>query len=78
MFHIKVSMFSQTRNLESKIDQFHDKLLEVSMNFKKAVRTFLSERRSDDYRKISKQIKNTEHEADRLRREIEAHYTARI
>ena len=72
MFHIKVSMFSQTRNLESKIDQFHDKLLEVSMNFKKAVRTFLSERRSDDYRKISKQIKNTEHEADRLRREIEA------
>ena len=72
MFHIKISMFSQTRDLENKIDQFHDKLLEVSMNFKKAIRTFLCEKRSDDYRKISKQIKNTEHEADRLRREIES------
>ena len=72
MFHIKVSLFSHTRELEHKIDLFHDKLLEVAMNFKKAVRIFLNERRSDGYRKISKQIRNIEHEADRLRREIEA------
>ena len=79
MFHIKISLFSQTKELEQKIDLFHDKLLEVSMNFKKAVKTFLNEKRSDDYRKISKQIKNTEHEADRLRREIEAHlYTQNL
>lgn len=79
MFHIKFSLFAQTRELENKIDFFHDKLLDASMNFKKAVRTFLSEKRSDDYRKISKQIKTIEHEADKLRREIESNlYTQNL
>lgn len=79
MFHLKISLFPRTTELENKIDLFHDKLLEVSMNFKKAVQTFLSEKRSDDYRKISKQIKNTEHEADKLRREIESNlYTQNL
>ena len=42
------------------------------MNFKKAIRIYLKEKRSDDYKKINKQIKQIEHDADNLRRDIEA------
>ena len=71
MFHIAVSLFSKTKSLENKIDLFHDKLLDASMTFKKAVRVYLTEQRSDEYRKLSKQIKQIEHDADNLRRDIE-------
>ncbi len=71
MFHISLSMFSHTRALENKIDLFHDKLLDAAMTFKKAVRVYLEEKRSDDFRKLSKQIKQIEHDADNLRRDIE-------
>lgn len=71
MFHLHLSLFSKTRALEQKIDSFHDKLIEASMTFSKAVKTYLKEQRSTEFRKISKQIKNIEHEADALRRTIE-------
>lgn len=71
MFHVAISMFSQTKSLESKIDLFHDKLLDVAMTFKKAIRVYLTEQRSDEYKKLSKQIKQIEHDADGLRRDIE-------
>lgn len=71
MFHISVSLFSQTRALENKIDLFHDKLLDISMTFKKAVQIYLKEGRSNDFKKASKQIKQIEHDADSLRRDIE-------
>ena len=71
MFHISLSIFSQTRSLENKIDLFHDKLIDAAMTFKKAVRIYLNEQRSEDYRKLSKQIKQIEHDADSLRRDIE-------
>ncbi len=71
MFHLRLSLFSRTKTLEEKIDSFHDKLLDVSMTFKKAVREFLSNGRSEDYKKLSKQIKQIEHDADNLRRDIE-------
>ena len=71
MFHISLSIFSQTRALENKIDLFHDKLIDATMTFKKAVKIYLEEGRSDDYRKLSKQIKLIEHDADDLRRDIE-------
>lgn len=71
MFHVSVSLFSQTKSLENKIDLFHDKLLDVAMTFKKAIRIYLSEQRSDEYKKLSKQIKQIEHDADNLRRDIE-------
>lgn len=71
MFHLNISIFSKTKSLENKIDLFHDKLLDAAMSFKKAVKVFLNEGRSDDYRKISKQIKQIEHDADNLRRDIE-------
>lgn len=71
MFHISVSLFSKTKALESKIDFFHDKLLDAAMIFKKAVRIFLAEGKSDGYKKLSKQMKQIEHDADSLRRDIE-------
>lgn len=71
MFHVRVSLFSQTKSLENKIDLFHDKIIDAAMTFKKAMRVFLAEKRSDEYKKLSKQIKQIEHDADSLRRDIE-------
>lgn len=71
MFNVKISLFSHTKELEQKIDMLHDKIIEVAMVFKKAVTVFLKEKRSSDYRKLSKEIKTIEHDADSLRREIE-------
>lgn len=72
MFNIKLSVFSATRELEQKIDAMHDKVIECSMYFKEAIDTFLKEKRSQNYRRISKKIKNIEGQADDLRREIES------
>lgn len=71
MFHVKVSLFSRTKSLENKIDIFHDKIIDAAMTFKKAIRIFLVEKRSSEYAKLSKQIKQIEHDADALRRDIE-------
>lgn len=71
MFHVSISMFAKTKSLENKIDFFHDKLLDVAMTFKKAIKIYLKEQRSDEYKKLSKQIKLIEHDADNLRRDIE-------
>lgn len=71
MFHLKLSLFSQTKQLEQKIDAMLDKIIESAMVFEKAVDVFLKEKRSHAYRRLSKQIKTVEHEADSLRREIE-------
>ncbi len=71
MFHVKLSLFSQTKQLEQKIDAMLDKIIEAAMVFKKASDVFLKEKRSTTYRKLSKEIKTIEHDADGLRREIE-------
>lgn len=71
MFHINVSLLSKTKALESIIDQFHDKLIDVSLSFNKAIKTYLKEGRSKDFEKYSKQVKKIEHDADALRRDIE-------
>ena len=71
MFNVKISLFSHTKELEQKIDMLHDKIIEVAMVFKKAVDVYLKEKRSTDYRKLSKEIKIIEHDADTLRRDIE-------
>lgn len=71
MFNVKFSLFSHTKELEQKIDALHDKIIEISMVFKKAFSVFLKEKRSPNYRKLSKEIKIIEHDADNLRREIE-------
>lgn len=71
MFDVKVSIFSRTKSLEKKIDLFHDKIIDVTMIFKKSIKIFLEEKRSEEYKKLSKQIKQIEHDADTIRREIE-------
>ena len=72
MFHIHLSLFSKTKSLENEIDNFHDKLIDASMTFCKAIKTYLLEERSPDFEKYSKQIKTIEHDADNLRRTIES------
>ena len=71
MFHIHLSLFSKTKALESDIDKFHDKLIDASMVFTQAVKIYMKEGRSTDFKKHSKQIKLIEHNADELRRNIE-------
>ncbi len=71
MFQIHFSLLSKTKALEHEIDTFHDKLIDASMTFSKAVKTYLNEQHSDNFKKYSKQIKRIEHEADKLRRNIE-------
>ncbi len=71
MFHIHLSLFSKTKALEADIDKFHDKLIDASISFTKAVKIYLKEGRNADFEKHSKQIKLIEHNADELRRSIE-------
>ena len=71
MFNLKISLFSHTKELEQKIDTLHDKIIEISLIFKKAVNIYLKEKRSSEYRHLSKEIKTIENQADALRREIE-------
>lgn len=66
------SLFSKTKELENKIDLFHDKMIDATMTFKKAIKIYLASGRSDEYRKVNKQIKLIEHDADALRRDIES------
>ena len=71
MFHLKISLFGQTKALENQIDAFHDKIIDASMTFKKAMKIYLQEGHGEAYKKINKQIKKIEHDADNLRRDIE-------
>lgn len=71
MFHLHLSLFSRTKALECDIDSFHDKLIDASMTFSKAVKTYLKEGKSENFQKISRDIKKIEHDADILRRSIE-------
>ena len=72
MFNMKFSLFSGTRELEQKIDEMHDQVLESSLYFKEAFEIYLQEKRSLNYRRASKKIKNIEAKADDLCREIES------
>lgn len=72
MFNVKISLFARTRELEHIIDRLHDKIIEMTMVFQEAFDIYLQERRSENYRKTSKKIKQIEHDSDKLRREIES------
>lgn len=72
MFNVKISLFARTKDLEHTIDSLHDKIIEMTLEFREAVDIYLKEKRSDAYRKTSKKIKVLEHESDVLRRDIES------
>jgi uncharacterized protein Yka (UPF0111/DUF47 family) len=71
MFDFHFSLLSKTKSLENEIDKFHNKLIDVSMTFNKAVKSYMKGEKNKDFKKYSIQIKNIEHEADSLRRDIE-------
>lgn len=71
MFKIKISLFPKTKSLENKIDDFHDKIIDSAVLFNKAIKVFLSPTGHEEYRTVNRQIKQIEHDADGLRREIE-------
>ena len=71
MFHLHLSLFSKAKALEADIDWFHDKLIDASMTFTRAIKIYTTEGRNPDFEKHSKQIKQIEHNADELRRHIE-------
>lgn len=70
MFRVKISLFSKTKTLENKIDEFHDKILDSAAVFRKAADIFI-ERSHDNCKAVNKQIQKIEHAADALRRDIE-------
>ncbi len=72
MFNVKISLFARTKELEHSIDKLHDKIIEMTIEFREAVDIYLKEKGSDNYRKTSKKIKVIEHESDILRRQIES------
>ncbi len=72
MFNVKISLFSQTKALENKIDLLHDKIIDMAMTFRQALNIFIVEKRNEEYRHLNKTIKLIEHEADVLRRDIES------
>lgn len=71
MFKTKITLFSQTKSLESKINSFHDKIIDASAVFRKAIKAFLTEDNRAECQAVNRQIKKIEHEADGLRRDIE-------
>ena len=71
MFGTKFSLFSQTKSLETKINNFHDKIIDASAIFRKATKTFFAEENIAESQIINRRIKKVEHEADDLRRDIE-------
>ncbi len=72
MFNIKLSIFSGTRELEEKIDEMHDQVIESVLAFQNAFEIYLKEKRSLKYRRASKKMKYIEAKADDLRRDIES------
>lgn len=71
MMHLKFPVVSRTRALENKIDSFHDKMIEAAAVFRKSIQIFLYTENSNEYKAVNRQIKVIEHEADKLRRDIE-------
>ena len=51
MFGIKISLFAGAKTLETKIDSFHDNVIDAAMTFNKSIATYLQEGRSEDFKK---------------------------
>ncbi len=64
-------LFRRTRELEKKIDDFYDKLSESAVIFRLAVRAYLKEGVTEEFRTRLDRVNALESEADHLRREIE-------
>ncbi len=67
----KFRLFGRTRDLESQIDDFLDKLSESTVMFRLGVRTYLKEGANGEFEVKLKAVNALESEADTLRRNIE-------
>lgn len=67
----KLRLFGRTRNLESQIDEFLDKISESAVMFKLAVKIYMKERANGEFGEKLAAVNTMESEADALRRDIE-------
>jgi len=67
----KLRLFGRTKDLESQIDKFLDKLSESTVMFRLGVRTYLKEGANGEFGQKLKAVNTLESEADTLRRNIE-------
>jgi len=67
----KLRLFGRTKDLESQIDKFLDKLSESTVMFRLGVRTYLKEGANGEFEEKLKAVNALESEADGLRRNIE-------
>lgn len=67
----KLRLFGRTKDLESQIDKFLDKLSESTVMFRLGVRTYLKEGANGEFEQKLKAVNTLESEADALRRIIE-------
>ncbi len=66
-----VSLFRRTKELESEIDSFFDKLSQSGLLFKRAVQVYLDEGCTEEFEEKLQSVNRLESEADKLRRAIE-------
>lgn len=65
-----MKLFSKSASLERKIDEFLDLVSDSGLHFKEGIRYYLS-KRFDDFEERLKVVRDLEHRADDLRRDIE-------
>ena len=64
-------LFRRTRELESQIDEFLDKLSQSALLFRDAVGTYLADGVTEEFEERLKHVNDLESKADRLRRSVE-------
>ncbi len=64
-------LFRRTRELESQIDEFLDKLSQSALLFREAVGTYLADGATEEFEEMLKHVNDLESRADRLRRSVE-------
>jgi predicted phosphate transport protein (TIGR00153 family) len=69
----KLTLFSGSKALEHRIDEFLDRISEAGITYKKAVSVYIENGVNDNFISLIGQINDTESRADKLRRRIETH-----
>ncbi len=70
-------LFGRTRALETRIDEFLDKVTQAGIVFARGVRVFLNEGASEEFARLLAEEERIEHREDTLRRGIETELYAR-
>ena len=65
------ALFRQTRELESQVDEFLDKLSQSALLFRDAVEIYMADGASEEFEEKLKHVNSLESKADNLRRTVE-------